>query len=262
VVGATRGGPRCLSAGRLELHVTRPSTPDQGAVGAATCGSDEHLVAAAARCWGEGFEPAVSPLFSWRSEARVPLTWHSCIPVMTARARREPLVSNAVRTQHGPDHHEWGWLGFYPGRKHLGAPVLRDQRPIGRPGTAGPITCVVSLTCHSDMHPRWLLLGALALVSQIMSAHLNRCYPLLSRGFCSEMLKREPAMASASRAAAPGRSGLAARLPRSGRRQLNGIPLPLLTATERRGGPVAVSGSALAGRPEPYRPVELLKEDL
>jgi hypothetical protein len=30
------------------------------------------------------------------------MTWHSCIPAMTARARRGPAVAEAVRTQRGP----------------------------------------------------------------------------------------------------------------------------------------------------------------
>jgi hypothetical protein len=65
------------------------------------------------------------------------LTWRFSLPVVTARARREPGVPDLMRTQRGP--------AAVPVRlvaDASGGPVLGDQGPIGRPGTARPVFTV------------------------------------------------------------------------------------------------------------------------
>jgi hypothetical protein len=52
--------------------------------------------------WGEGLEPAVLRLNCSGPRREGAMTWDACIPAVTARARREPPVPHAVRTQHGP----------------------------------------------------------------------------------------------------------------------------------------------------------------
>jgi Phage integrase, N-terminal SAM-like domain len=56
----------------------------------------------------------------------------------TARDRCEPLGSHGVWTKRGPSWAPWG-SGSRPVADASGAPVLRGQGPIGRPGTARPI---------------------------------------------------------------------------------------------------------------------------
>src|SRR5215211_7569965 len=53
-------------------------------------------------------------------------------PLVTARARCTPLPA----APHVPTVYRWAPVPS--GRGRLGAPVLRDQGPIGRPGTARP----------------------------------------------------------------------------------------------------------------------------
>jgi hypothetical protein len=52
--------------------------------------------------------------------------------VVTARARQRPPLPDAAWTQRGPR------LRSRPVADASGVPVLRDQGPIGRPGTARP----------------------------------------------------------------------------------------------------------------------------
>jgi hypothetical protein len=55
-----------------------------------------------AAAWVRGSNPP-SPRSSVRGRrCECPLTWDSCIPAVTARARPGPAVSDAVRTQRGP----------------------------------------------------------------------------------------------------------------------------------------------------------------
>ena len=54
--------------------------------------------------------------------------------LVSAPARCCPRFAFRLRTQHGPSG-----VPVPSGRHASGAPVLRDQGPIGRPGTARPI---------------------------------------------------------------------------------------------------------------------------
>jgi hypothetical protein len=66
----------------------------------------------------------------------------------TARARRCPSFSSLLRTQRGPRG-----LRSRPVAGACGAPVLRDQGPIGRPGTARPIQALTTfMPCSFGYH--------------------------------------------------------------------------------------------------------------